>query len=95
MARFRVSRRAKDDLLEIWVYVAADSAANADRLHGLLHRKFTSLADSPYMGRGRPELGPGIRSFPVGNYVVFYRVFPDRIEMVRVLSRFRDINALF
>ena len=95
MARFRVSRRATDDLLEIWVYVAADSAANADRLHGLLHRKFTSLADSPYIGRGRPELGPGIRSFPAGNYVIFYRASPDRVEIVRVLSWFRDIDALF
>ena len=95
MARFRVSRQAKDDLLEIWVYVATDSAANADRLYRILHGKLTSLGDSPYMGRSRPELGPGIRSFPVGNYVVFYRVLPDRIEVVRVLSRFRDINALF
>ena len=41
------------------------------------------------------ELGESLRSFPVGNYVIFYRAMQDGIEVVRVLSGFRDIPNLF
>jgi toxin ParE1/3/4 len=44
------------------------------------------------MGRARPELAPDLRSFPVGNYVVFYRPMPAGIILVRVRSRFLDIQ---
>nr|WP_148663558.1 type II toxin-antitoxin system RelE/ParE family toxin [Bosea vaviloviae] len=33
-----------------------------------------------------------IRSFPVGNYVLFYRPLADGIELVRVLSGYQDIQ---
>jgi len=38
--------------------------------------------------------GPNIRSFLVGNYVVFYRPIQDSIEVARVLHGARDIDAL-
>ena len=38
------------------------------------------------------KLGEEIRSFPVGNYVVFYKPLESGIEVVRVLSRYRDIG---
>lgn len=53
---------------------------------------WTYVADTP-LGRARPELHPEIRSFPVGNYVVFYVVQPAAMDVVRVLSRYRDITG--
>jgi toxin ParE1/3/4 len=53
------------------------------------------LAENPTAGRARPELHPEIRSFPVGNYIVFYRIIPGAVDVVRVLSRFRDINQAY
>jgi len=47
------------------------------------------------MGRARPELGHGLRSFVVGQYVVFYRPSTKGIEIVRVLHGARDIGATF
>ena len=47
------------------------------------------------MGRARPELAADLRSFPVGNYIIFYRPIEDGVEIVRVLSGARDIDALF
>jgi toxin ParE1/3/4 len=35
-----------------------------------------------------------VRSFPVGNYVVFYRVVTDGIELVRVLHGMRRLRSL-
>jgi toxin ParE1/3/4 len=41
------------------------------------------------------ELLPGLRSFPVGRYLIFHRVDEDRVEIVRVLSAYRDLDSLF
>ncbi|PIO96208.1 type II toxin-antitoxin system RelE/ParE family toxin [Pleomorphomonas carboxyditropha] len=90
-----VSRRprARLDLIEIWTYVADDNEAAADRLLRRIDSVLDMLADTPLAGRARPELHPEIRSFPVGNYVVFYVVQPAAMDVVRVLSRYRDITG--
>ncbi len=49
----------------------------------------------PYLGRQRDELRAGMRSFPLGNYLVFYRVQEDAVLILRVLHGRRDIDALF
>jgi len=57
--------------------------------------KFQTLATQPGIGRARDELAESLRSFPVGNYVIFYRATQGGIEVVRVLSGFRDIPNVF
>ena len=49
----------------------------------------------PLLGRERPELLPGLRSFVVGHHVVFYRPFDGGIEVARVLDGVRDLPPLF
>ena len=53
------------------------------------------LAQFPEMGANREELMPGLRSLPVGNYLVFYLPIERGIEIVRILPGMRDIDALF
>jgi toxin ParE1/3/4 len=36
----------------------------------------------------------GIRRRPFGNYLIFYRVGPDAIEVVHILHRARDFEPL-
>jgi toxin ParE1/3/4 len=50
------------------------------------------LRDNPEAGRARPELAPGVRSFPVGNYVIFYRLTGGGVELLRALNGYRDIQ---
>jgi toxin ParE1/3/4 len=95
VSQLRISPRANSDLIEIWSYIADDSAANADAFIDKLHRMIRSLADKPGSGRRREELAPGIQSFPFGRYVIFYRVIPTGIEIVRVLHGARDIENIF
>lgn len=83
------------DLIEIWEYIAEDSEAMADAFIETIDQKIQALATSPGVGREREELGEGVRSFPVGRYVIFYRLYQGGIEIVRVLHGSRDINALF
>jgi toxin ParE1/3/4 len=47
------------------------------------------------MGRPRDELAVGLRSLPVGDYLVFYRSGKDGIEVARILSGYRDLDAIF
>ena len=89
-----LSRRlqAETDLEDIWLFIASDNVVAADRLLERIGDTFQMLADNPQAGRQRPELGPSIRSFAVGNYVVFYEAFPSGADIVRVLHGARDIT---
>ncbi len=95
MSRYRLSEQSRSDLDDIWLYIASDNLTGADRFIDELVGKFQTLATQPGIGRTRDELGESLRSFPVGNYVVFYRAMQDGIEVVRVLSGFRDIPNVF
>lgn len=94
MARVRTTVLAEQDLEEIWLYIAADNIDAADALIDELVEKSTLLAINVELGRARPELHEGLRSFPVGNYVLFYRPESGGIELTRVLHGARDIGAL-
>ena len=87
-------RRAKSDLVEIWDYIADDSEARADAFVDMIDQKLQTLASSPGMGRARDEIAEGLRSFPVGRHVIFYRSIPGGVEIVRVLHGSRDIDVL-
>ncbi|MGH9741426.1 MAG: type II toxin-antitoxin system RelE/ParE family toxin, partial [Candidatus Acidiferrum sp.] len=60
-----------------------------------LYRAMEALGRQPNSGRLREELLPGIRSFPFGSYLIFYRVVTKAIEIVRVLHGARDIENIF
>jgi toxin ParE1/3/4 len=44
------------------------------------------------MGRQRPELADGIRSFVSGSFVVFYTVGDAGVIVIRVLHHARDLG---
>jgi toxin ParE1/3/4 len=91
--RYRLSELAEQDLLETWLYVAADtSVERADRLLEAIGQRFELLAEHPRMGRRRPEFGPDVRSFVVEKHVIYYR--PDKeLLIARVLHGSRDQAA--
>jgi toxin ParE1/3/4 len=61
----------------------------------MLDEKFSLLAENPYLGRTREEFAPGLRSFPAGRYLIFYRPIEEGIEVARVVSSSRDLPPLF
>jgi toxin ParE1/3/4 len=87
--------QAAEDILEIWDYIAEDSADAADRWLDRLDAQLQLMATQPLMGRARPELDADLRSLPIGRYVVFYAPTADGIDVVRVLHSARDIEGLF
>lgn len=91
----RVDRRprAESDLVEIWIYIARDDEQAADRVLDRIERALRTLAARPLIGRARPELAPGLRSFPIGSRIVFYRPTEHGIDLVRVLGGAMDIRS--
>jgi toxin ParE1/3/4 len=91
--RPRKTPQAEIDVTSIWSYIASDSIKAADVLIDRIKRTFDMLAETPFAGRARPDWAKGLRSFPVGNYLIFYIPVPDGIEVVRVMSGRQDIDA--
>lgn len=85
--------RAEEDLITIWLHVARDSEAAANRLLDRIEARWQQLATYPYSGAPRDDIAPGIRHLIVGEYLTLYRVGEDAIEIVRVLHGRRDIGA--
>ncbi len=95
MRRYRLDRDARTDLYEIHDYVARDNLSAADRLIDTFKERLRLLAAQPLIGQLRPELAPDLRSFAVGNYVIFYRPAENGIEIARVIHGARDVDRLF
>ena len=91
MPKVLSTSRATRDLVEIGLHIAQDSPRAADKMLAAIGRKCKMLAHLPRLGRRRDELAPGLRSFSVGSYVVFYRTMHDGVEIIRVLHGARDI----
>ena len=93
----RTAPEAEADLDDIWQYIATEggSVETADRLIESITRRFLLLASWPHMGRLRDDdLRPGVRTFPVGNYVIAYRLEGNDVLILRVLRGSRDIEKL-
>lgn len=65
---------AEADLIDIWLYVAEDQPVNADRLLDRLNETALLIAETPNMGVDRSRLFKDLKCFPVGNYILYYRV---------------------
>jgi toxin ParE1/3/4 len=91
--RARKTPQTEIDLTSIWDFIAHDNIRAADALLVRIEAAFDMLAANPLAGRARDDLAPKIRSFPVGNYIVFYLPLSEGIEVVRVLHGRQDIDG--
>ena len=92
MNRYVLSVAAELDLDEIWEYIAQDNLDAADRWIGKLFDAFQLLAQTPTIGHKREDLTPlPVLFWPVGAYLILYRVQSEWIEIVAVTQGARDI----
>jgi toxin ParE1/3/4 len=95
MRRFHLSELAESDLADIRRYIERDKPAAAERQIAKFFQMFRTLAKNADLGERRPDYGPGIRTFSVGTYVIAYRPYAEGVEIVRVVSGYRDLDAMF
>jgi toxin ParE1/3/4 len=92
----RLAPQAKADLedLAYYVFVESRSLDIADRLIESMSERFLLLGRHPRAGRRRDDLRPGLRTFPIGDYLVLYRVEDDDVLIQRVVRASRNLAAL-
>jgi toxin ParE1/3/4 len=95
MPDIRRTAQAEEDLIELWWYIAQDNPGAADRLLDEIEGKCSLLAANPQLGPARPDIAADCRYFPVGRYLILYRLIPDGIEVVRVVQGSRRLEDLF
>lgn len=94
MTRFIRTARAEDDLIDIWLTIAADNAKAADILLDRIDVACASLAVFPELGPARPDLDTELRYMVVARYVILYRLISDGVEIVRVAHGARHLPDL-
>lgn len=85
---------ARVDLLEAWLFVAEENLAAADQMLENINQDVELLIKQPLMGRERPELFAGLRSWPTSTpYIIFYTPQDHGLTVIRVLHHARDIQG--
>lgn len=83
------------DLQGIARYIRVRNPRAARRFLVATYDTFEFLAANPGMGRCRADLGfPEVRSWRVRGFprhLIFYRMLPDRVQILRVLHGARDL----
>jgi toxin ParE1/3/4 len=97
----RRRHRSRQDLIEIFRYLARDASfTTARRFLAEAEAAFGRLAEMPGIGtRYEPESlsFPEIRFFPITRfkkYVVFYTPITGGIDIIRILHGARDIQSI-
>jgi plasmid stabilization system protein ParE len=95
VSRYALSADAALDLEEIVDFVAADSVEASRRVLADLLAAMQQLADMPRMGHVRREVAEDdVRFWVVHSYVIAYRAEVDPIQVLRVVSGYRDLAGL-
>ena len=95
MKGYELSPEARDDLQEIWAYIARDNPSAADQLETDIYTAFELLTKNPRIGHKRADLtDEPVRFWPVrDNYLVVYYDAPETVKIVRVLHGARDASS--
>ncbi len=92
MSAYQISPAALKDLKAIATYIAEDSFSAAERWNARLIEEIQFLAKSPGLGRARKDISfQNILFWPVGSYLILYRVASNGIEVVAVTQGSRDL----
>jgi toxin ParE1/3/4 len=91
----RFTKRAREDLFDIWLYIAPrHSEAFADEIYDRIEARCQALREYPEMGRTRPEISEGARSLVIERWLALYRLVEDGVQIVRIVDGSRDLTNL-
>ncbi len=101
MGNYILDPRVEDELWAIWKYIAKDNADAATRVVEAAYETFKTIAENPGLGKTRSFRNSrlrNIRFFPVSgfeNYLIFYRIVADGVQVNHIYHGARNIEALF
>ena len=89
--RLLLSSRAKEDLFEIWEFIADHDEIAADRYIDHLRDRALELLHFPELGRAWEEIHSGLRSLLARNHLLFYRLERQEVQVLRILHGSMDL----
>jgi len=88
-----ISKRAVSDLEEIWLYtVNTWSVEQADRYYSLIIDEIEYICRNIDSGKSMNYVRKGYRASKVKSHLIFYRVYNDTVEIIRILHERMDID---
>ena len=94
MGAVRFTRRAREDLLDLWVYLYPKNPVAADRLYDRVEECCRALRDFPQLGPARPDIAAAARMHVIDRWLVLYRLTDDGVQIVRIVDGMRDLTTL-
>ncbi|MBF0168130.1 MAG: type II toxin-antitoxin system RelE/ParE family toxin [Alphaproteobacteria bacterium] len=85
---------AKRDLFQIADFIEQENPGRGLSFADEIEAACQLWATIPQAGRERGDIAEGLRSFPHGSYIVFYRAGETGITIVRILHGMRDLKPL-
>ncbi len=93
MASYKLSALAEEDLRIISARTIEEwGRPQAEKYLSLLHQTMTQIADTPNLGKNRPELFNNAKSFPAQKHIIFYWKSEAGIEVARILHQKKWIH---
>jgi toxin ParE1/3/4 len=90
-----LSPAASRDLDEIFDYFASRNVEAGERFVIAFEQKCQNLMKFPKMGRSYSETDFSLRGVPLDSYIILYRILENGVEIVRVVSGYRNLESLF
>ncbi|MGD1852065.1 MAG: type II toxin-antitoxin system RelE/ParE family toxin [Cyanophyceae cyanobacterium] len=95
MRTLRITVSASKDLDEISDYFLAQSVESGAKFVKAFGKKYRNLAQFPNIGKSYEDIKPNLRGLSVMGYIVFYQVSEESIDIIRVVSGYRNIGEVF
>lgn len=95
MSRYVINILASQDLNQIADYFAETNLEAGEQFFSEFNRKCKQLVAFPHSGKSYSEIYPGLKGLSLGNYILFYRILENGIEILRVVSGRRNLPSLF
>jgi toxin ParE1/3/4 len=90
----RFTRRAPEDLLDIWLYIAPQNPVAADRVFDRIEASCQLLRDYPELGPARSEIADNARALVIERWLALYRLIEGGVQVVRIVDGSRDLAKL-
>lgn len=94
MADFRLTKKAVEDLTDIWNYTIENWSENqADIYYQLLINSIREIAHKPYIGKKYSGILDSLIGLKAGRHIIFYREISEHIvEIIRILHEQMDLK---
>jgi len=97
MAKYHLTKKAVEDLTEIWNYTYEEwSETQADAYYFLLLNSCQALADNPKRGKKYDIVIENLLGYKSNQHIIFYLILSkSEIEIVRILHGSMDLKSKF